>query len=185
MKHQDFSFPEFETERLKILKYTLEFVGDAFEFYSDSETMKYAGPDVHNSILDTEKLVKNIIEDKQNNLVYWAIINKEDGKMIGDISLNPDYKHQFASMGFILNKKYLKHGIMTEACFTIMNFAFTQMNFNRIEAQVCTLNDPSIKFIEKLGFVNEGILKQNFLIQGCFYDSYMYAVLKQDFKLME
>jgi [ribosomal protein S5]-alanine N-acetyltransferase len=182
MENPVFHFPEFETQRLKIVKYRIQFVKDAFEFYNDNETMKYAGPEVHKTISETEEFIKNHLENKESNLILWAVVYKSNGKMIGDISLSPDYKHKFASLGSILNKNYIQMGIMNEATKHILNYAFNELNLNRIEAQICTHHIASVKYVEKLGMVNEGILRQNFMIKGILYDSYMYALLKQDFK---
>jgi [ribosomal protein S5]-alanine N-acetyltransferase len=182
MENLVFPFPEFETQRLKIVKYRMQFVQDAFEFYNDEETMRYAGPEVHKTISETEEFIKNHLENKVSNLLLWGVIYKNNGKMIGDISLAPDYKHKYASLGSILNKNYLQMGIMYEATKPVFNYAFNELNLNRIEAQICTHHIASVKYVEKLGLVNEGILRQNFMIKGVLYDSYMYALLKQDFK---
>lgn len=183
MKPENFSFPEFETQRLKIVKYRIEFIHDAFQFYNDEETMKYAGPDMHKTIAETEDFVKNIINPgHETSLLLWAVLHKDDKKMIGDISLNPDYKHKYASLGSILNKNYLHKGIMTEATLPIFRYAFNDLGLNRIEAQICSHHIASVKYVEKLGLINEGLLRQNFMIQGTLFDSFMFALLKQDFK---
>jgi [ribosomal protein S5]-alanine N-acetyltransferase len=183
MDNMIFSFPEFETQRLKIVKYKIEFVQDAFQFYCDEETMRYAGPDVHKAISETEIFVKSVIQSsEEGTLLFWAVVDKISGKMMGDISIHPDYKHKYASLGSVLNKQFLHKGIMTEATHPILNHAFHEIKLNRIEAQICTKHIASIKYVEKLGFINEGLLRQNFMIDGKLHDSYMYALLKEDFK---
>lgn len=178
-----YSFPEFETQRLKIVKYKMEFVQDAFQFYCDEETMRYAGPDIHKTISETEIFVQSAIKSsEEGTLLLWAVVDKTSGKMMGDISLHPDYKHKYASLGSILNKHFLHKGIMTEATSPILEYAFHKIKLNRIEAQICTKHIASIKYVEKLGFINEGLLKQNFMIDGKSHDSFMYALLKEDFK---
>lgn len=183
MENPVFSFPEFETNRLRIVKYQTGFVNDAFQFYCDEETMRYAGPDIHKTISETETFVQSAIKSsEERTLLLWAVVDKISGKMMGDISLHPDYKHKYASLGSILNKHFLHKGIMTEATYSILQYAFNEINLNRIEAQICTKHIASVKYVEKLGFINEGILRQNFMIDGKLYDSFMYALLKEDFK---
>jgi [ribosomal protein S5]-alanine N-acetyltransferase len=182
MDNMIFSFPEFETERLHIVKYSLAFANDAFLFYNDVETMRFAGPDIHNSVKDTLNFIESAIKSsEEGSQLFWAVIEKKSKKMIGDISIHPDNKHRYASMGTILNKSYLKKGIMTEVTMQILNYAFSTLFLNRIEAQICTEHMASIKYVEKFGFKNEGLLRQNFMIDGKLYDSYMYALLKQDY----
>ena len=186
MDNPIFAFPEFETERLHIVKYNLIFANDAFEFYSNRETMKWAGPNAHKSINETEDFIKSAIKTSEDGShLFWAVIEKNTKKMIGDISLFPDYKHRYASMGTILNKAYLQKGIMTEATVQILLCAFNTFHLNRIEAQICSEHLASIKYVEKFGFKNEGLLRQNFMIEGTLRDSFMYALLKEDFNILK
>jgi ribosomal-protein-alanine N-acetyltransferase len=55
------------------------------------------------------------------------------------------------------------------------------MNLNRIEATVIPENKPSLRVLEKAGFVKEGLLREQKLLHGKFCDAYMYALLKRDF----
>ena len=182
MDNPTFSFPEFETERLFIVKYSMNFANDAFQFYRDIETMKWAGPDVHTSLNDTLSFIQSAIKtSEEGSHLFWAVIEKKTNKMIGDISLSPDKKHRYASLGTILNKSYLQKRIMTEATMQILSCAFSALNLNRIEAQIYVNHTASIKFMEKLGLKKEGLLRQNFMIDGTIRDSFMYALLKEDF----
>jgi ribosomal-protein-alanine N-acetyltransferase len=49
---------------------------------------------------------------------------------------------------------------MTEALNAIIDLGFMEMGLNRIEAVIMPENSASIKLLEKLGFHNEGILKE-------------------------
>ncbi len=177
-----FKFKEFETSRLKICCYKPDFLNDAFEIYNDAETMRMAGPGMHSNINETDEFISSAIKTSQDgSFLFWAIVDKQTGKMIGDISLHPDYKHKYASMGSILNKLFFQKGLMTEVSWPVLTYAFSELGLNRVEAQICTEHIASIKYVEKLGFKNEGRLRQNFFIDGIFYDSYMYALIKENF----
>ena len=181
MKDQK-SFQEFETKRLLLLKYDAKFLDDAFEIYNDYLTMRMAGPSRHNNIKETEDFIQSAIKSTNDgNLLFWVLVDKHSGKMIGDISLHPDYRHKYASMGSILKRSLFQNGLMTEASWPVLKFAFNDLSLNRIEAQICTEHIASIKYVEKLGFRNEGRLRQNFYIDDKLFDSFMYAVIKEEF----
>lgn len=179
----NFNFKEFETTHLKLVLYKESFVHDAFEIYNDAETMYMAGPGKHETIEETQNFIQSAIKSSlDGTFLFWALIEKQSGKMIGDISMHPDYKHKYALIGSILNKNYFQKGLMTEATWPILDYMFYDLDLNRIEGQMCTEHIASIKYMEKLGCKNEGRIRQNFFIDGKLYDSYMYAVLKDEYK---
>ena len=69
---------------------------------------------------------------------------------------------------------------MTEALEAIIDLGFREMNLNRIDAVVMPGNSASIKLLEKLGFWNEGLLKEyeNWGRKG-FADLCMLALLRK------
>lgn len=185
--HTNFKLPfsEFETQRLRLIKYSARFAQDSFSLYSDKEVMKWAGPDPHKSIDDTLLFIKSITEaSAEGKMIFWAVQLKENNKVIGDISLQPDIKHKFASAGTFLSKEYWEKGIMTEAMQSVLWFAFKKLELNRIEAQIYSEHIASIKLYKKLGFKKEGLLRQNFLIDKTFKDSIMFSLLKKECKLI-
>ena len=72
---------------------------------------------------------------------------------------------------------------MRTALKSILDFGFVKMNLNRIEAEVWAENIRSVRFLEKLGFQREGLLRQAEYARGAFQDILIYAILKADFNL--
>ena len=72
---------------------------------------------------------------------------------------------------------------MTEAMRAILEYGFEALDLNRIQALVMPENEASIGLLEKLGFRNEGILKdyERWGSKG-FVDLCMYAVLSITWK---
>lgn len=72
---------------------------------------------------------------------------------------------------------------MTEALDAILDLGFNKMELNRIEAVVMPENSASIKLLEKLGFHNEGLLKEyeNWGSKG-FTDLCMLSLLRKSWK---
>jgi len=65
-----------------------------------------------------------------------------------------------AGIGYELGHVFWRKGIMTEALTAIIGLGFKVMGLNRIEAVVMPENEPSLRLLAKLGFYNEGILKE-------------------------
>jgi len=72
---------------------------------------------------------------------------------------------------------------MTEVLSTIIPYGFNQMNLHRIEAMTATYNMASIKTLLKFGFVQEGVLREHYLVDGVMEDSLMFSLLKRKFVL--
>jgi ribosomal-protein-alanine N-acetyltransferase len=65
-----------------------------------------------------------------------------------------------AGIGYELARSHWRQGIMKEALGAIIALGFKEMGINRIEAVVMPENIASLKLLEKLGFHNEGVLKE-------------------------
>jgi hypothetical protein len=64
----------------------------------------------------------------------------------------------------------------------LSHFLFVDVNFNRIQAEVMSINEPSKKVLLKNGFIKEGTLRQATLWSGKgIVDLEMYSVLKEDY----
>ena len=114
----------------------------------------------------------------QSPLVNLAItINDE---VVGGIGLEPrqDVYRKTALIGYWLSEELWGRGIMPEAVKLVTNYAFTQLDFIRIQASVYSKNPPSMRVLEKAGFVKEGIMKNAVTKNGVVMDEHLYAILK-------
>ncbi|MDB5191310.1 MAG: GCN5-related N-acetyltransferase [Segetibacter sp.] len=65
----------------------------------------------------------------------------------------------------------------------VIEFGFSQLAVNRIEAEVMQGNIASEKLLGKCGFTNEGILREWMYWNNKHYDMTMFSLLRSDFKL--
>lgn len=108
---------------------------------------------------------------------YWAITIKETNKIIGTCGFNYWNKtHNRAEISYDLDYNYWGKGIMTNAIRTISNFCIDVMKAQRIQATVAIDNMPSIRVLEKSGYIKEGLLKKYGVLQQEAKDFYMYAL---------
>ncbi|NBS98102.1 MAG: N-acetyltransferase [Betaproteobacteria bacterium] len=77
--------------------------------------------------------------------------------------------------GYWLGEAHWGKGIATAAARAMAAHAFTGPQFMRLEAPVFEWNPPSMRVLEKVGFVREGILKRSVFKDGQLIDSVMYA----------
>lgn len=66
-----------------------------------------------------------------------------------------------------------------EAVAKVLTYGFEVMGLTRVGAIVFTENEASSKLLSKVGFQQEGILRNYMYQNGKAYDTYVYSLLNQ------
>ena len=114
----------------------------------------------------------------QNPVVNFCItINDE---VIGGIGIEPrqDVYRKTAILGYWLSEELWGRGIMPEAVQLVTEYAFTQLEFIRLQASVYSKNPASMRVLEKAGFIKEGVMKNAVIKNEVVMDEHLYAILK-------
>lgn len=69
---------------------------------------------------------------------------------------------------------------MTEAVKSLINIAFTEYKLNRVEIQCGVKNEKSKAIPERLGFKQEGIIRDAEYLYDHFHDCSLYSVLSKE-----
>ncbi|MBT4885367.1 MAG: GNAT family N-acetyltransferase [Legionellales bacterium] len=116
--------------------------------------------------------------------IYWAIATKNDDQLIGTCGYETWHKnHARLELVYDLDPNFWGKNIMHLALEQIINFAFSNMPINRIEAVTTPDNDKSKKVLQKLNFTEEGILRQYRYYKYNFTDVCIFSILREEHKL--
>ncbi len=110
-----------------------------------------------------------------------AVDRLRDDAFIGWCDLtrwNPDYRS--ASLGYCFGEAAWGHGYATEAAHELLRWAFDTLDLNRVQAETDTRNSASARVLEKLGFVREGMLREDCVVNGEVSDSWVYGLIRRD-----
>jgi len=122
----------------------------------------------------------------RESFYQWAITLKTSKEPVGAIALAVINEYDLCGdIGYCIGKKHWGRGIVTEALKAVLNFAFTSVGFNRIEAYHSINNPASGKVMQKAGMTFEGMAKQKYRSITGFEDSNMYSIIKEDFDRMK
>lgn len=109
-----------------------------------------------------EEIVK-ITEWFANGDSYLAVCIKELKRLIGFVGLIPEKEGEgIYNIGYVFDHDYHRQGYATEACRAVLHNAFGQLNAYKIITGTASVNLPSIKLLEGLGFHKIGEEKASF-----------------------
>jgi RimJ/RimL family protein N-acetyltransferase len=131
-----------------------------------------------------EKYFQIIKEDK--NRVWFVIVLKEDGRVIGEAGLlRMFHPWRTTDLSIIIGEKDCwAKGYGSEAAILLMNYAFGYLNFHRISIGVVGFNVRALNFWEKVGFKREGIQRDSYYFNHTYHDFVMMSILEEEFRSM-
>lgn len=175
--------PELETKRLILRPVTLEDAADMYQYASDEATTRLVLFDRHLNLEMTQEVIKELFLKRplKNIPTSYALVLKSTSKMIGTCDFFPSRFDNY-ELGFILNKAYWRQNYMYEAASEILRYAFEEFGVRRMEVRHLKENIASKALIEKLGFILEGIKKEQVILaDGTVSDIYDYRLLKEEY----
>ena len=177
-------FPIIKTNRLVCREITNEDAQILHQYWSDIDVTKYFSLDPFKTVEETLEMIALLNSMPENNQgIRWAITKATDGKVLGTCGFhNHSPEHFRAEMGYELGKEYWGQGIIDEAITAILDYGFSHMKYNRIEAFVNYGNFRSTRFLERMGFKLDGLLREYEFNRGKFDDQYCYSLLKTDWE---
>lgn len=178
---------ELDSERLLYRRTTENDMDEFFYMQLNPNVRKYLGTTkVGNNPIKSKKYFDPL---KYNELDFyrWTILTKEDNKLLGCIYLNiHDEKAKIAGIDYWIREDEWGKGYITEAAKRILDFAFNDLDLNRIESCGAKDNPGTWRVMEKIGLKFEGERKQGlFYYYGGIQDMLMYGLTKEEYKNMK
>ncbi|MBT3252025.1 MAG: GNAT family N-acetyltransferase [Candidatus Marinimicrobia bacterium] len=153
-----------------------------FEYASDPIVSKYHSWDPHQSLQDTHGFLSRYIEflNKFQKLEF-GIILKENDTLIGMCGFHDfSFTHSRCEIRYVLSAKYREKDLLTESVEALIEFGFTRMELNRIEARTRIEDIASQRVLKNVGMNEEGLLREQMFIKGQFTDFKLYSKLKRE-----
>ncbi|MBA2174202.1 GNAT family N-acetyltransferase [Halobacillus locisalis] len=113
-----------------------------------------------------------------------VIATQDNDQVIGDIAmLEIDQQNRSAVVRIsIFDENYLGEGFGTEAMSLMIDFGFQIQNLHRIGLDVFDFNERAIRSYQKLGFKQEGIVRDALFYDGDYHDSILMGVLEGEYQ---
>jgi RimJ/RimL family protein N-acetyltransferase len=112
--------------------------------------------------------------------LMWAI-ETVAGQLVGSTELRLFPVRKKAEFGIVIGEKSKwDGGLGTEALRLILGYAFGELELNRVELTTAEDNERALRVYEKLGFVREGLKRQDRVLDGRFGNTVLMAVLREE-----
>jgi len=169
-----------ETDRLILRAWSTDDVDAFYEYAKHPEVGLNGGWPPHTSKDISLEVIQYFI--KENDI--WAIVLKENNKVIGSVGLHSDSKRpgiKTKELGFVVSADYWGQGIATEASKRAIAHAFDDMELDLVSTYHKSFNARAKRVVEKCGFTREGMLRQaSKRYDDLIFDAVCYSILKSE-----
>lgn len=174
---------ELKTERLHLKSITPVIIHELFNTKSKEEIINYFGFDeagfehylsMHEKGMETHRI----------SMFLFLLIDKETNLPIGECGFHTwNISHNRAEVFYNMrNETFKQKGLMKEALKTVLEYGFTELKLHRVEALIDANNTPSLRLLQHYGFIKEGTMREDYVVDGKNEDSDCYSLLKLEWK---
>lgn len=148
----------FESERINFVKLTTELVDEYLKMVNDIEVQKYISHNRKKIELDSEiEWVKNKLKEKA---IIFSMIEKETNDFIGNVEIM-HIKNKIGEIGIAITPLKQNKHFGQEAISKLIDYALNVLKLEGLDLNVYNFNQRGIKCYEKVGFVIDGIGKND------------------------
>lgn len=177
------NIPTLHTERLSLRAMHPIDAEDMYDYASRPEVTKYLLWKEHKSVGYTKDYLFYIgTRYALGDFYDWAIIDRESRRMIGTCGFTKiDAANDCAEIGYVLNPDFHGKGYATEAVKKIIDFGFSELSFNRIEARFMKGNEASLRLMQRVGMTFEGYMRDLIFVKGSYRTVGISSILRSEY----
>lgn len=152
--------------------------------FSDQNFMQFVVASPWESVEEAYAMInRDVAALAADERVRLGIERVEDRALIGICTLfDFDTECRSAEIGYGLISNAWRLGYMHEALVALLNYGFSELDLNRVVADIDPRNVNSARSLERLGFTKEGHLRENCVVNGILADSVIYGLLRREWK---
>lgn len=130
------------------------------------------------TLKDAEEYIRSMIEADPDRVYSFAVTC--DDRPIGSIAAfrQSNIHCRTAEIGYYIAEPFWGKGVGSQAVARLCDLIFEQTDIIRLYAEPFAYNRGSCRVLEKNGFVQEGVLKDNAVKNGRVIDMNLYARVK-------
>lgn len=132
------------------------------------------------SIAAARRLIRGAQDRFAANSGFWAGIFLE-GHLCGCVILNQiDWTHHSCDIGYWLDESHQGRGLVTRSCRALVHYCLRELQLHRVEIRVAAENARSRAVPERLGFREDGVLREANRLHSRYVDLAVYSMLSHE-----
>ena len=179
--------PTLRTSRLSLRPFTDADTDAVFALHSNARVLRYWDSPPWKERARAERFIAACRQmEQEGSGARVAIERAADRLFIGWCCLvewNQVYRS--ATLGYCFDEPAWGQGFATEAAGAMLQWAYDTLDLNRVQSGADTRNRASERVLEKLGFVREGTLREDCIVNGEVSDDSVYGLLRREWELVQ
>lgn len=155
-----------------------------FDIFSHPEVMRYWSSPPWTDLAQADKMILSTREGYETgDYLQLGIERTTDHTLMGTCTLfSINFQCRRAEVGYALGRPYWGQGYMHEALQRWVQYAFEDLELNRLEADIDPRNLASAKALLRLGFQKEGYMRERWIVGEEISDTEFYGLLARDWR---
>ena len=178
MIDRDIERVELRTERLLLRPFRLEDVDDIAEM-GGFPTWDGSGPSPYTR-RHAEEFLANAVLTSWNTRASFALVLND--RVVGIINLKVDRQNETSTFGYSLGEEHWGKGLTSEAARAVLSWAFQDLGVEKVSATADERNQRSLRVMEKLGMMREGVSRNATVIRGVRTGMVWCGVLREEWE---
>jgi diamine N-acetyltransferase len=168
------------TEKIALRLRPLEREDSRFvhELDNNETVMHYWFEEPYEAFVELSDLYEKHIHD-QSERRFVVVYGEDSVGLVELVEIN--HIHRRADFQLIISPKFQGKGFATKAVLLGMDYAFKILNLHKLSLVVDCENERAIKVYRKLGFKEEGLLREEYFADGVYRDAYCMAVFQNEY----
>lgn len=172
-----------ENDHVKLSPLTLDNFHQLIPIASEDKLVQFSPSDI-----ESPASLKNYVEialeqERSKTSIPFIVYDKEKTAYAGCTRyMNVNWKNKVLEIGSTwIGRAFQGSGLNNHMKFLMLNHAFDEMGFEKVEFRIDERNIRSRRAVEKLGCELEGILRENvYLLDGFKRNTCCYGILKEE-----
>ncbi len=167
------------TGRLRLRPLAASDLRRCVKWFSDPLVIRFLGRNGPVTFAEEERWFRDY--ERRTDEQIFAI--EVEGLHIGNIGLHKiDRLHRKAEVGIVIGEPtFWSKGYGTEAMESALHYAFGPLSLNKVSLDVLEINERAIRTYERIGFVHEGVHREDVFKDGRFVHVIRMSILAREF----
>lgn len=155
-------------------------LGKHYRWANDGNLRRLLGASPHpRSVSELEAWYGGTVSDPTREVFS---IKLQGAELVGWAQLySKDLVSGSAEVAVLVEEEEWGKGYGHDSLTAVVKYAFEDLRLNRVGAEILTINLPSIKLFQKVGFIKEGTKRESYYTSGRYLDTDIYSLLAREF----